>query len=151
MVRSAAGRALSSLVGGLLCGTLASPVLAQASARGDRAPIVTTGPWVFALRNDPPPSSYPLRGPAEAPASPSAGWAAFASSDGRTLDFARPWRWPVDPNARPTVTEIGFGWREPGWAVAAGYVQPDYVRRAGYPASAGPKPLVGLSFTVRVP
>ena len=79
------------------------------------------------------------------------GWAAFATSEGRTMDFARPWHWPADPNARAGGTEVGFGWREADWAAAFGYVQPDFARRAGYPAGAGPKALVGMSFTIRVP
>jgi hypothetical protein len=148
---SGGGALVVGLAGPLLWAALSSSVMAEPSVVGERPAIVTTGPWVFAERNDRPQSVYPLSGRTEAPASTSVGWAAFASSDGRTLDFARPWRWPVDPNARPTVTEVGFGWRQPNWAATAGYVQPDYVRRAGYPANAGPKALVGLSFTVRVP
>ena len=130
-----------------------SPVLAQtqATVKVDRPPIVTTGPWAFANRYERLEPLYPLRQPPEAVAPTPTGWAAFATSDGRSLDFARPWRWPADRSARAGGMEVGFGWREANWAAAVGYVQPDYARRAGYPASAGPKALVGLSFTVRTP
>ena len=146
-----AGLRVIGLASALMGAAPASSVMAQPPAGTDRPAIVASGPWVFTERHDRPQTLYPLNPPTEALTPTPPGWAAFASSDGRTMDFARPWRWPVDPSARSAVTEIGFGWREPGWAATIGYVQPDYVRRAGYPSSAGPKPLVGLSFTVRVP
>ena len=141
-------RIIAATIAGLL---LCAPPPATAQAAAERSRIVTTGPWAFAHRYDQLQPIYPLREPPDAPLLAPTGWAAFATSDGRTMDFARPWRWPVDPSARTGGAEIGFGWREANWAAAFGDVQPDYVRRAGYPSGAGPKPLVGLSFTVRVP
>ena len=141
---------MASVTAGILLGlAVGSPVMAQATA--ERPHIVTTGPWTLAERSGPPERLYPFAAPPDVPLPAPTGWVAFATSDGRTMDFARPWRWPANADARPGATEIGFGWRQANWAAIVGYVKPDYARRAGYPAGAGPRSLVGFSFTVRGP